>query len=129
MSRLSRARGGDRGFSTLEAVIVIPAVVIMTMLVVQYVMLWHARNIAEAAAQNGLRVARGYGATSAQGRESASQYLHDVAGHLLTDSNVTADRGATNVVVTVRGTVASVVPFGSFHVTQRAFGVTERFGN
>jgi len=130
MSRLARARwrGGDRGFSTLEAVVVIPTVVLLTMLVVQYAMVWHARNIAQAAAQNGLQVARGYGATSTQGQASATLYLHDVAGRLLTDTQVSADRGASTVVVTVRATVASVVPFGSFHVSERAVGVTERFG-
>ena len=105
----------------------IPVVVILTMLVIQYVMLWHARNIAEAAAQNGLRVARGYQATGAQGQASASEYLRNVAGQMLGHPRVTADRGATTVVVSVHATVVSVIPFESFSVTETATGPVEKF--
>lgn len=120
-------RGFDRGFSTLEAVLVIPVAVIMTMLVVQYVLLWHARNIAEAAAQNGLRVARGYQATGPQGQASASEYLTNVAGHLLNQKQVSAERGPTTVIVTVHAKVVSVLPFGSFTVSETATGPVEKF--
>jgi TadE-like protein len=119
-------RDPERGFSTLEAVIVVPVAVILTMLVIQYVLLWHARNIAEAAARNGLRVARGYQATGPQGQASASDYLRTVAGHMLGHPRVTADRGAT-VVVTVHAKVISVIPFGSFSVTETATGPVEKF--
>ena len=120
-------RDSERGFSTLEAVIVIPVVVILTMLVIQYVMLWHARNIAEAAAQNGLRVARGYQATGAQGQASASDYLRNVAGQMLRHPLINADRDATTVVVTVHAKVISVIPFGGFSVTETATGPVEKF--
>jgi type II secretory pathway pseudopilin PulG len=120
-------RDAERGFATLEAVIVIPVAVILTMLVIQYVLLWHARNIAEAAAQNGLRAARGYQATVAQGQASASDYLRTVAGHMLDHPRVTADRGATTVVLTVHATVISVIPFGSFSITETATGPVEKF--
>ena len=120
-------RDPERGFSTLEAVIVIPVVVILTMLVIQYVMLWHARNIAEAAAQNGLRVARGFQATGAQGQASASDYIRNVAGQMLGHPRVNAERGATTVVVTVHAKVISVIPFGSFAVTETATGPVETF--
>ena len=113
----------------MEAVVVIPAVVIITMLVVQYVMLWHARNIAEAAAQNGLRVARGYQSTAAAGESSASGYLERVAGHLLHCQRrcVHATRGADSVTVTVHAGVLSVLPFGSFSVTESAAGPVEKY--
>ena len=117
----------EAGFSTLEAVVVIPVVVIITMLVIQYVMLWHARNLAQAAAQNGLRVARGYQATAAQGQASAAQYLDTVAGNLLHNRHVDAQRGATTVEVTVHASVLSVVPFGSYTVDESASGPVERY--
>jgi hypothetical protein len=122
-------RDPERGFATLEAVIVIPVAVVLTMLVIQYVMLWHARNIAEAAAQNGLRVARGYQATGPQGQASANDYLRTVAGHMLDHPRVTADRGATTVIVTVHATVISIIPFGSFAVTETATGPVEKFAD
>jgi len=117
----------DAGFSALEAVLVIPTVVIMTMLVVQYVLFWHARNIAQAAAQNGLRTARGYHATAGQGQASATEYLHTVAGPLLTHTRIDTRRGTTTVLVTVHATVLSVLPFGSFAVTGTAAGPVEQF--
>ena len=127
------AAGGclDRegGFSTVEAVIVIPVVVvILTMIVVQCVMLYHARNVTEAAARNGLRVARGYQASAAQGKTAAEQYLTDVAPKLLAARNCDAQRSAGTVVMTCRAQVASVVPFGSFSVTEQATGPVETFG-
>jgi hypothetical protein len=129
-TRQGRVRSDDdRGFSTLEAVVVIPAVVIITMLVVQYVMLWHARNIAEAAAQNGLRTARGYESSAAAGEAIATGYLQQVAGHLLRcdDRCVHASRGADRVTVTVHASVLSVLPFGSFSVTESAAGPVEKY--
>ncbi|HEY3717759.1 MAG TPA: TadE/TadG family type IV pilus assembly protein [Jatrophihabitantaceae bacterium] len=126
--RLQRVRReGDRGFLALEAVIIIPVAIILTMLVVQYVMLWHARNVAEAAAQNGLRAARAYQASAAQGQASASDYLHNVAGGMLTNTHVDANRSATTVTVHVSAHVKSVIPFGHFTVAEHAIGPVERF--
>lgn len=123
----SRQSSGEAGFSTLEAVVVIPVVVIITMLVIQYVMLWHARNLAQAAAQDGLRAARGYQATAAQGQASATHYLDTVAGNLLHNRQIDADRSATTVQVTIHASVLSVVPFGSYTVTETATGPVERY--
>jgi Tfp pilus assembly major pilin PilA len=124
----SCCRGSDGGFATLEAVIVIPVVVILTMIVVQYVMLYHARNVTEAAARDGLRVARGYQGTAAQGKAVAEQYLTDVAPQLLPEHRCDVQRSATAVVIVCRAAVASVVPFGSFMVTEQATGPVETFG-
>ncbi len=118
----------DHGFGTLEAVIVIPVVVILTMIVVQYVMLYHARNVAEAAARDGLRVARGYQASAAQGQAAAEQYLANVAPKLLAKRHCDVQRGAANVVIVCHADVASVVPFGSFSVSEQATGPIETFG-
>lgn len=120
-------RDRDGGFSTLEAVVVIPVVVIMTMISVQYVMVWHARNVAEAAARNGLRIARGYQATGPQGSASCTQYLDTVANKMLGQRSCTANRGAQTVVVTVHAKVMSVIPFGSFTVDESASGPVEMF--
>ena len=122
------ANDRDRGFGTLEAVIVIPVVVIMTMIVVQYVMLYHARNVAEAAARDGLRVARGYQASAAQGQTAAEQYLTNVAPKLLAQRHCDVQRSATTVVIVCHANVASVVPFGSFSVSEQATGPVETFG-
>jgi len=118
---------GDRGFIALEVVVAIPVAIILTLLVVQYVMLWHARHVAEAAAQNGLRVARGYQATAAQGQASADDYLHNAAGGMFTKTHVDAGRDTTTATVSVHATVKSVIPFGHFSVAEHATGPVERF--
>lgn len=117
----------ERGFSTLEAVVVIPVVVIITMLVVQYVLLWHARNLTEAAAQDGVRVARGYQAAAGQGEAAATEYLHAAAGKLLDGFTVTVDRGTDEITVEVHATVTSVVPFGTYTVDESASGPIEKY--
>ena len=105
----------------------IPVLIIMTMISVQYVMVWHARNVAEAAARDGLRVARGYQATGPQGSASCAKYLDTVAKRMLGERSCTADRGGQTVVVTVHAKVMSVIPFGSFTVNETATGPVEVF--
>ncbi|MBL8929318.1 MAG: pilus assembly protein [Kineosporiaceae bacterium] len=118
---------GEAGYSTIEAVITLPAIIVMTMLVVQYALLWHGRHVAEAAARDGVRAARGYQATATDGRDAAASYLAQVAPNLLTTPTVTVDRTATTVTVQVHATVLTVIPLASFDITQHAAGPVERF--
>lgn len=106
---------------------VIPTVVIMTMLVVQFVMLWHARNVSEAAAQDAARVARGYQRSAAEGQAAGRDYLESVAGKMLENYTVDVQRTATTVTVTVHATVSSVLPFGTYTVTESASAPVEQY--
>lgn len=121
------AQKGDGGFTTLEAVVVIPVVIILTMISVQYVMVWHARNVSEAAARDGLRVARGYQATGEPGAVSCTQYLDTVAKEMLSERTCTTNRSGQTVEVTVHAKVMSVIPFGSFTINETATGPVEVF--
>ena len=125
--RRTRAGVVDDGFSTLEAVVVIPVVVLLTMLVIQFVMLWHARNVSEAAAQDAARVARGYQRSAAEGQTAGMQYLDKVAGKMLDHYTVDVQRTATTVTVTVHASVSSVVPFGTYTVTETASAPVESY--
>jgi len=118
---------GERGYSIVEAVITVPVMLGLTMLVVQSALLWHGRHVAEAAAQDGLRAARGFGATAAMGERDATDYLGQVAPRLLLQPSVEADRTATVVTVRVRARVLSVVPFGGFDIEETVAGPVERF--
>jgi Flp pilus assembly protein TadG len=111
----------------VEVVIVLPAVILFTMMVVQYALVWHARHVAEAAAQDGLRAARSYQATAGEGQTAVSDYLNQVAPRLLTSTNVSVDRTATTVTVRVRGDVLSAIPGADFTVDETAVGPVERF--
>src|SRR5664280_400237 len=61
--RLRDAR--DRGDATVEAVIIVPVLVVLTLLVVQFVLVWHGRHVAQAAAQTAARSAAAYQAQPA----------------------------------------------------------------
>lgn len=121
-----RLRDRDGGFSPIEAAIVFPVLVFMVMLVVQLALLWHGRNVAEAAAQDGLRSARGYQSTAALGQRDAEDYLRQVAPNLLPAPQVSVERTDTTVTVRVRAAVLSIVPLG-LAVDETAAGPVERF--
>lgn len=117
----------DAGYSVLEVAIALPVVFGLTMMIVQWAIVWHARSVAEAAAQEGLRTAQAYSSTAAAGRADTLTYLSAVAGASLPHPRVTVTRGATAATVEVTATVASVIPFGHFHITESASGPVETY--
>lgn len=117
----------DRGYNIMETVIIVPVIIVFTMIVVQFAMIWHGRHIAQAAAASAARSAAGYTADPGRGQADAASYLGQVAPTLLTGPVVTVDRGPVQVTVTVRAQVLSVVPFGSFSVDERAVAPVEQF--
>ena len=126
-----RARGLSDGYSVVEAAITLPAVILLSMLVVQWALVWHGHHVSEAAAQTGLRHARGYQATAAQGQQAAGDYLHAVAPRLLTSTRVDVTRTATTVTVHVHAEVLPVIPglsaLMSGSIDQTVSGPVERF--
>jgi hypothetical protein len=118
---------GDAGYSVLEAAIVLPIVFFLIMLIAQWAIVWHARSVTEAAAQEGLRTTENYQATAAQGDADTVTYLSQVAPRSLPDPHVTVTRTAQTATVTVTATVASVIPFGHFTVTETASGSVENY--
>lgn len=111
----------------------LPTVILLSLLVVQWALIWHGRHVAEAAAQNGLRTARGYDATAADGQTAASRYLSAVAPNLLKSPQVDVTRTATTATVQVRARVLAVVPgltvimSGGTSIEEHASGPVERF--
>lgn len=123
----------DAGYNPLEAAIITPIIIVFTMLIVQFALLWHGRHVAEAAAQAAARSAAAYTSTAAVGQANGASYLAQVAPHLLTGAAVRVDRGPQSVTVrvtaTVTATVPSVIPFGTFTVTETATAPVEVFVN
>jgi Flp pilus assembly protein TadG len=117
----------DRGFTALEATIAIPVAFTLILIAIQFVLIWHARHVATDAAQDALHAAAGYRSTAALGRAVAEDQLATVAPHLLTGTQVAVNRDAATVIVRVRGTVESVVPFLSFHIDETATGAVEQY--
>ncbi len=118
----------ERGAMSLaQVVITAPALLFLLMLIVQFGLMFHARNIAEQAAQEGAAVARRFDGTQTQGREKALQLLTAVGEGTLKDRDVTASRTADTATVTVTGTVVSVVPGFSLSVSESSSGPVEKY--
>ena len=119
----------DRGSSTLGAILVIPVMILLTMLVLQFAMLWHGKHVAAAVAQTGVQGAAGYRSSAAEGQAQAEGYLADVAPNLLRDATVTVDRGTGTVTARVSARIPSVLPFTDFDVQETVTGPVERFSS
>lgn len=118
----------DRGASTLETVIGFPVVLTLVLLIVNTALWWHARDTAMAAAQEGVRTGRAYGAHAGDGRTTAFAFAKTVGnGVLLAPSVSTSGSDAQTVVVRVTGRSVSLVPFLHLTVDQVARGPVERF--
>jgi Flp pilus assembly protein TadG len=118
----------ERGATSMaEVVLVAPALLFALMLIVQFGLLLHARNVAEQAAQEGASAARRFDGNEAQAKAKTTEYLAALGPQTLKDRGVTVNRTAENATVTVTGTVISVVPFLHLDVEESASGPVERY--
>jgi len=108
-------------------VIIVPVIVVLTLLVVQFVLVWHGRHVAQAAAQNAARSAAAYQAQPAAGQAAGDDYLAEVAPNLLPGRSVTMTRDAAGVTAIVSADVLTVIPFVSFHIQEQATAPLEIF--
>ncbi|MGW3952876.1 TadE/TadG family type IV pilus assembly protein [Streptomyces sp. NPDC004752] len=128
MTTFLRRPRGDRGSASTQLVLVVPALLLMALLVVQFALVWHARHIAQYAAQRALASARTEHGTAADGRTQARRSLAALGSRVLTRPTVTTNRTATQTSVRVRGTVIRVLPVPGLvlHASGTASGPTER---
>jgi Flp pilus assembly protein TadG len=126
-TRRHRPSPRDGGYSVLEAAIVLPIVFFLLMVIVQWAIVWHARSVASAAAQEGLRTATAYQSTATAGKADTLTYLAQVAPHSLPDPRVVVTRDATTATVRVQASVMTVIPFGHFAVNESASGPVENY--
>ncbi|UUW92488.1 TadE/TadG family type IV pilus assembly protein [Pimelobacter simplex] len=108
-------------------VVIAPALLFGLMLIVQAGLYFHARNVAEQAAQEGAAEARAFDGDEASAKQRAMTFLGALGDRALTDRNVEVDRGAETATVTVSGDVISLVPGVSWSVSESASGPVERY--
>ena len=118
---------GDRGDATIEAVIIVPILVVLTLLVVQFVLVWHGRHVAQTAAQTAARSAAAYHADPGAGHAAGEDYLAEVAPNLLPGRTVTVTRNAGAATAVVTADVLTVIPFATFQIQEEATSPTEEF--
>jgi Flp pilus assembly protein TadG len=123
-----RARGQD-GSVSLEIAILAPALLLLVFSIVQGGLWFHARNLAQAAAQKGAAAGAAYNATTAEAVARARSFLSENAGDSLTSTSVTAAGSTTAFVrIEVTGRALSVLPgVPGLTVTQDALVPVERF--
>jgi Flp pilus assembly protein TadG len=111
--------------TTSQVAILFPAVLFWLMLIVQYGLWWHAKQVADAAAAEGAAAARVPTGTEDDGTTAATAFLAE-AGNLDT-VEVTVDRAPMTVTVTVTGNAPQLVPGFAWSVTATAAVPVEQF--
>ena len=122
----------DRGASAIELAILAPALLIISMLIIQWALWFEARGVALAAAQAGARTAReqvpGW---PAQSRTDAEDFYGRVGTKLISGlaASVTPAGGQpSQVYVSVTGQIPTLIPFiQPLTVTEKAGGPVECF--
>jgi Flp pilus assembly protein TadG len=119
---------GEDGTSTVEYVLITPALLLAVFTVVQVALVLFAQQAASLAARHAARTARTSQATSRVVVADTDRYLTRLAGDLTANRIVTVTRTQGTAQVTVSARVLPLVPGVTLTVTGRAAGPTERPG-
>ena len=117
----------DRGSVTLGLAVVFPIVLLTIVTVIQTALVWHARNVAVAAADQGVEAGRLDGGTAADARAQVLSMLTRSTDGLISDVSVTVVSTATQLRVHVHGTVVGVLPGLHLPVDAEVVAPRERF--
>lgn len=138
LTGLRRLLRDDRGSSAIELAILAPALLILTMIVIQFALWFQARQVALAAAQEGAREARvlsvsanpGGAPWTTQVQGDTLKYYDGLGTHILTNVTVTPVYDPADGIagVTVSGDLNSLLnAFGGMRVTVTVQGPMECF--
>lgn len=119
-------RAGEQGSAALELVVLMPLLLLILLAGIQGAVYFHARTLAIAAAQEGVRAAATPQATIATGQRAAETFLTHTAGDSLSGITITGTRTATTATITVRGVSLSLIPGWTPRVEQTATLPVER---
>ncbi|SEG99416.1 TadE-like protein [Nonomuraea solani] len=131
----ARPRRGERGVSVVELALLMPVILATALLIVQVAFWFHARQVAEAAAREGARVARSApfdsGAWQGAATGKATEIVRTIGPRLLANAAATtSEKEPDERFVTVTGSAVQVIPLLpalSFTVTATAGGPVECF--
>ncbi len=115
----------ERGMTTIQVAILFPVVLFWIMLIVQYGLWWHAKQVANAAAAEAVDAAQVSTGSARDGEDAAASYLAQSGN--LDNIAVTVSREPTVVTVEVRGDAPQLVPGFEWSVTARSTAPVERF--
>ncbi len=115
----------ERGMTTIQVAILFPVVLFWIMLIVQYGLWWHAKQVANAAAAEAVDAAQVSSGSARDGEDAAVSYLAQSGN--LDNVTITVSREPTVVTVEVRGEAPQLVPGFEWSVTARSSAPVERF--
>lgn len=111
----------------VEAVLVVPVLMLVLLVIVQFSLWMHATQVAQLAASEGDRVARSFGGGTAAGTAAAQAVLRgpgsDVTGATVSTTVLPGD----SEVLRVAGRAVSILPGLSFTVSASANGPIQQF--
>lgn len=120
------SRGGSEdGVIATQLAVLMPALLFLIMLAVQYGLWAHATQLADAAADAAATAASLATGTADDGQQAAADLL-DQTGNL-SELVIVVDRGPTEATATVSGAAPNVVPGLRWHVSARAAAPLEVF--
>jgi len=127
--RCSRAGGstGDEGSSVVEAVLVVPVVMLLLLVAVQFALWMHASQVVQLAASEGDRTARSAGGGPAAGIATARRVVTGPGSDVLQAAVSTAVLPGDSQLLRVSGTAVSVLPGLTFPVSASAVGPIQQF--
>ncbi|WP_246059847.1 MULTISPECIES: TadE/TadG family type IV pilus assembly protein [Herbidospora] len=118
-------RDDDRGATVIELALLMPVVLVVVLLIVQMALWFHGRQVADAAAREGARIARA-GDDDWQGaaEAKAQQIIQAIGPEILQSATATAWEEGDSRGVEVTGSAVQVVPL----LPEISFTITARFG-
>jgi hypothetical protein len=111
----------------VEAVLVVPVLMVLLLVIVQFCLWMHAVQVTQLAASVGDRVARSYGGGPSAGTASAQTVLHGPGSDVASSSVTVAVLPGDSEVLRVTGRAVSVLPGLSFTVSASAIGPIQQF--
>ncbi|MFJ2031541.1 TadE/TadG family type IV pilus assembly protein [Streptosporangium sp. NPDC087985] len=121
----AESRDRERGAAAIELAMIMPVVLAVILLVVQFALWFHGRQVADAAAREGARLARiDTDSWESDARERADAVLKAVGPKLLDGATVTAWEEGGRRGVEITATAVQVVPL----LPSTTFTITSRFG-
>ncbi|MEU9890437.1 TadE family protein [Sphaerisporangium sp. NPDC051011] len=112
----------------IELALIMPVVLVVILLIVQFALVFHGRQVADAAAREGARIARSAG-TGSEGWQGAAEakargIVRDVGPKMLQSVTVRAWQKGDQRGVTVEGNAVAAVPL----LPGMSFTITSTFG-
>jgi Flp pilus assembly protein TadG len=111
----------------IEAVLVIPVIMVILLAVVQFALWSHASQVAQLAASEGDRAARSSGGGTATGISRAQSVLQGAGSDLESSSATAAMLPGEEVRLTVVGRALSILPGLSLPVSATVIGPVQEF--